>query len=102
MSKRGRTFVEILRQLGARIRKCDEDQIIEEKKQDPFATTASIVIKLDLAPQDLVDRAHAQARTEHSPSVIEDYFREARARMRDTTNAATALSRGALAIAAKK
>lgn len=97
----GRSVVDILGQLGVPIGATEQAQIAQAKEERPDATTADIVLGLELAPKAMVDRALAIAKAEGSCEFLMDGFRQARASIKGAAEASQQLARVASGIAKK-
>lgn len=95
------TLLDILRSLGVKIDKKAEAEVIEERAQNPDMTTADILRRKSLAPQEKINEAIIIATKAGSAEVLMDKMTEATAAIRGTQQASSALSDVALAISKK-
>jgi len=97
----GSGLLDILRELGVRIDRNAESAIEHEKEMSPKSSTADIVMRLSLAPPEVVEKAVEMAREAGSVDVLEARFTNAKQSMRESRRASLQLSAAAQAIAKK-
>lgn len=97
----GRSLFDILRSLGARIERADEEAVIQEREATTLATQ-DIVIRNGLASPDVVEQAVKIAKDEGSMELYADRVTEAKVSMLGAEEASRTLTEVAASIAAKK
>jgi transcriptional regulator with XRE-family HTH domain len=92
---------EILKRLGVKVTKKAIAEIEEIKEAEPDTPTEDIILRLSLAPPDLIEKAIEQIECEGDANLFVERFERARKRVKEQKAAALRVSDAAAAIAAK-